>query len=70
MKVAEIISEIKGLAPEDFAEVSAFILRAEHEDPALQVALARKRESAAGRVQSRPYETSRAAALASLRPGR
>jgi hypothetical protein len=70
MKAAEIISEIKGLAPGDLAEISAFMLQAEQEDPALQVALVRKRESAAGRVRSRPYEKSRAAALTALRSGR
>ncbi|MBP6506239.1 MAG: hypothetical protein KA257_01630 [Opitutaceae bacterium] len=67
MKAAEIISEIKGLPPGDYAEVSAYMLRAEHEDPALQTALQRKRESGARDAQSVPYAQSRAQALAALR---
>lgn len=56
MKAAEIIAEIKSLPPEGYAEVSAFILGAEREDPAFQTALQRKRNSTTGQVVSRPYE--------------
>ena len=65
MKAAEIIAEIKSLPPEDLAEVSAFILKMEQDDPALQVALQRKQESLSGQGTSRPYQE----AIASLRAG-
>ncbi len=68
MKAAEIISEIKGLTPEGYAEVSAFILQTERADPALQAALARKRAPAVAETTSLPYAASRAQALAALRP--
>jgi hypothetical protein len=67
MKAAAIIAELKTLPPEDFAEVSAYMLAVERGDPALQVALARKRDSAANRTPNRPYEQARAAALDKLR---
>lgn len=63
MKAAEIIAEIKGLSPEGLAEVSAFMLQIEQEDPALRVALQRKQESLSGQGTSRPYQE----AIASLR---
>jgi hypothetical protein len=61
--IAEIIAEIKGLPPEGLAEVSAFMLQIEQDDPALQVALQRKQESLSGQGTSRPYQE----AIASLR---
>lgn len=64
MKAAEIIAEIKGLTPEEYAEVSAFILGAESEDPAFQTALQRK--NTMGQVVSRPYEQAKASVRASL----
>lgn len=67
MNAAAIIAELKALPPEDFAEVSAFVLTIEREDPALQTALDRKRESKAGTTTSRPYEQSRETAIAALR---
>ncbi len=67
MKAAEIISEIKGLPPGDFAEVSAYMLHTEREDPALQTALQRKHESAARGAQGVSYAQSRAGALSALR---
>jgi len=70
VKAAEIIAEIKGLPPEGFAEVSAFMLKAEREDPALQIALERKKQSTTGQVVSRPYEQAQAAARAALNPAR
>ncbi len=66
MKAPEIIAEIKNLSPKEYAEVSAFMLRAERNDPDFQVAIQRKHESAKGRSPSRPYEEVRASALASL----
>lgn len=66
MKAAEIIAEIKGLPPEGLAEVSAFMLKAEREDPALQVALKRKHQSTTGQVVSRPYAEAAASARAAL----
>jgi hypothetical protein len=59
-------AEIKGLPPERYAEVSAFILGAEREDPAFQTALERKRQSTTGQVVSRPYEQVKASVRASL----
>jgi hypothetical protein len=56
VKAAEIIAEIKGLPPEGLAEVSAFMLQIEQEDPAFQVALHRLQQSDTGQVVSRPYE--------------
>ena len=70
MKAAEIIAEIKGLPPEGYAEVSAFILGAEREDPAFLMALERKRNSTTGQVVSRPYEQAQASVRASLNPAR
>ena len=67
MKATEIIAEIKGLPPGDFAEVSAYMLRAEREDPALQTALQRKHESVARGEPGVPYAQSRTQALAALR---
>lgn len=66
VKAAEIIAEIKGLPPEGLAEVSAFMLKAEREDPALQVALQRKHQSATGQVVSRPHAEAVASARAAL----
>jgi hypothetical protein len=65
MKAADIISEIKGLPPQDFAEVSAYMLAAERNDPALSVALQRQQASVAGQPGV-PYAQSRVKALASL----
>jgi hypothetical protein len=65
MKAAEIIAEIKGLPPEGYAEVSAFMLKVEQDDPALQVALQRKQDSLSGQGTSRPYPE----AIASMRAG-
>lgn len=65
MKAAEIIAEIKGLTPEEYAEVSAFMLKIEQDDPALMVALQRKQDSLSGHGTSRPYQE----ALASVRAG-
>jgi hypothetical protein len=65
VKAADIIAEIKGLPPEGFAEVSAFMLKAEREDPALQIALQRKQDSLLGQGTSRPYQE----AIASVRAG-
>jgi hypothetical protein len=56
MKAAEIIAEIKGLPPEDLAEVSAYMLKIERDDPALLVALQRKQDSLSGQGTSRPYQ--------------
>jgi len=70
MKAAEIIAEIKGLTPEGYAEVSAFILGAEREDPAFQTALERKHSSTTGQVVSRPYEQAQASVRAALNPAR
>jgi hypothetical protein len=70
MKAAEIIAEIKGLSPEEFAEVSAFIMGTEREDPAFQTALQRKHQSTTGQVVSRPYEQAQASVRASLNPAR
>lgn len=63
MKAAEIIAEIKSLPPEGLAEVSAFMLQIEQDDPALQIALQRKQESLSGQGTSRPYQE----VIASLR---
>lgn len=63
MKAAEIIAEIKGLTPEEYAEVSAFMLKIEQDDPALMVALQRKQDSLSGQGTSRPYQE----AIASVR---
>jgi hypothetical protein len=68
MKAAEIIAELKGLPPQDFAEVSAFVLSAERKDPALQVALQRKRESTSGITENVPYAKARARAAAAVAP--
>jgi len=68
MKAAEIIAQIKELPAEDYAEVAAFMLKAEREDTAFQTALQRKRESAAGQTKGIPYEQSRAKALQAVRP--
>jgi hypothetical protein len=65
MKAAEIIAEIKGLPPEGYAEVSAFMLKVEQDDPTLQVALQRKQDSLSGQGTSRPYQE----AIASVRAG-
>lgn len=65
MKAAEIIAEIKGLPPEGLAEVSAFMLKIERDDPALLVALQRKQDSLSGQGTSRPYQE----AIASVRAG-
>jgi hypothetical protein len=54
VKASEVIAEIKGLSPEGYAEVSAFILSTEREDPAVRTALQRKQTSSAGQVVSRP----------------
>lgn len=70
VKAAEIIAEIKGLPPEGYAEVSAFILKTEREDPALHTAISRKHDSTTGQVVSRPYEQAQAAVRASLNPAR
>jgi hypothetical protein len=70
VKAAEIIAEIKGLSPEGYAEVSAFILAAERDEPAFQVALERKHHSTTGQVVSRPYAQAQAAARAALHPAR
>jgi len=66
MKAAEIIAEIKGLPPEGLAEVSAFILQIEQDDPALQVAIQRMHQSNTGQVVSRPYEEALASVRAAL----
>ena len=63
-------AEIKGLPPEEFAEVSAFILRSEREDPAFQIAVQRKRNSITGQVVSRSYDEAKASVRASLNPAR
>ncbi len=70
VKAAEIIAEIKNLPPEEFAEVSAFMLEAERADPALQIALQRKQESTTGQVVSHPYEQVQAAVRARLNAAR
>lgn len=70
MKAEEIIAQIKALPPEDFDKVSAFILEAEQNDPALQIALQRMQQSNTGQTISRPYEevlTSVRAALGRVR---
>jgi hypothetical protein len=56
VKADEIIAEIKALPPEEFAVVSAFMLKVEQDDPALQVAIQRMQESRSGQGTSRPYE--------------
>jgi hypothetical protein len=56
VKAEEIIAEIKALPPEGLAQVSAFMQQLEQDDPALQIALQRMRESDTGQVVSRPYE--------------
>ena len=66
MKADEIIAEIKGLPPEGLAEVSAFMLQIERDDPALQVALQRLHQSTTGQVVSRPYEEALASVRAAL----
>ena len=66
MKAAEIIAEIKGLPPEGLAEVSAFMLKIEQDDPALQVATQRMHQSITGQVVSRPYEEALASVRAAL----
>ncbi len=66
MKAAEIITEIKGLPPEGLAEVSAFMLQIERDDPALQVALQRLHQSTTGQMVSRPYEEALASVRAAL----
>jgi hypothetical protein len=63
VKAAEIIAEIKALPPEGLAEVSAFMLKVEQDDPALQVALQRKQDSISGQGNSRSYQE----AIASVR---
>jgi len=68
VNAAEIIAKIRDLPPAEFAEVSAFILSAEREDPACQSALQRKLDSTTGQVVSRPYEQARASVRASLNP--
>jgi UDP-galactopyranose mutase len=70
VKAAEIIAEIKGLPPEGYAEVFAFMLKTERDDPALQVALNRKQNSTTGQVVSRPYEQAKASVRAALNPAR
>jgi len=70
VKASEVIAEIKGLSPEGYAEVSAFILSTEREDPALRTALQRKQTSTTGQVVSRPYEQAQASVRASLHPAR
>jgi hypothetical protein len=67
MNAAAIIAELKALPPEDFAEVSAYMLTVERDDPALQVALHRKRESVAKQVEGRSYAQARTAAMGKLR---
>lgn len=67
MKAAEIISEIKGLTPGEYAEVSAYMLSTERDDPALQTALQRKRESVTSGEPGVTYTQSRARAVAALR---
>ncbi len=66
VKADEIIAEIKGLSPEDFDKVSAFMLQTELEDPALQVALQRMQDSISGRGTSRPYHEVLASVRAKL----
>ena len=66
VKAAEIIAEIKGLPPEGYAEVSAFMLKVEQDDPALQVVLQRLQQSTTGQVVSRPYEEALASVRAAL----
>ena len=66
MKAAEIIAEIKGLPPQELAEVSAYMLKSEQEDPALQVALQRKHSSTTGHVVGRPYDEAHASVRATL----
>jgi hypothetical protein len=66
MKPAEIIAEIKGLTPEGYAEVSAFMLKIEQDDPALMVALQRKQDSLSGQGTSRPYQEAIASVRAEL----
>lgn len=67
---AAIIAEIKALPPAELAEVSAFMLQAEHTDPALQVALQRQASSSTGQVVSRPYEQVQAAVRTALNAAR
>jgi len=66
VKADEIIAEIKALPPEGLAEVSAFMLQLEQDDPAFQVALRRTQESLSGQGTSRPYEEAIASARTEL----
>ena len=63
-------AEIKGLPPEGLAEVYAFMLKIERDDPALLVALQRQQESLSGQGTSRPYQEAIASVQASLNPTR